>query len=272
MTHIINRHASVALLLVATLAACGGYDQNAVQSITGPLPGAFIRFANFSVSSPGVNFYANNTKMTAIGTTACSPAPTVPIPACTAAGVESTTGTVAGAFAISSAGLYATIAPGSYALSGRIAAATDKDLQVSKVSTTIEPAKYYSYYQSGTYDATGKTTDAFVVEDPIPVAFDYTQAYVRLVNAVAGSQPVILYAKNQATGTEVALGGTTAYKGAGAFSVLPTGLYDLSTRLPGSATGTITRTDVTFAAGRVYTITARAATATTFALDNTANR
>ena len=271
MTPITNRHASVALLLMGTLAGCSGYEQNSVQSITGPLPGAFIRFANFSVSSPGVNFYANDIKLTAVATTVCSPPPTVPNPACATTGVESTTGTAAGAFATSSTGLYSAIAPGAYALSGRIAAATDKDLQISKVSTSIENGKFYTYYQSGIYDATVKTTDAFIVADPIPPTIDYTQAYVRLVNAVSSSQTVILYARNQTSGTELAVGGSTAYKSASAFVALPTGLYDLSTRSP-DGINTITRTGVTFSAGRVYTVTARAATATTFALDNTANR
>ena len=271
MTRLMNRHASAALLLAVAVAGCSGYDQNAVQSITAPLPGSFIRFANFSVSAPSVNFYANDIKMTAVGTTACSPPPTVPNPACTGAGVESTTGTAAGAYATSSVGLYSAIAPGAYTLSGRIAAATDKGLQISKASTTIENGKYYTYYQSGIYDAAGKTSESFIVEDQIP-ARDYTLAFVRLVNAVSTSQPVILYAKDQLTGTEVAIGGTIAYKGAGAFVTLPTGIYDLSTRLPGSATSIITRLGVTFAAGRVYTVTERAATTTTLALDNTTNR
>ncbi len=271
MTRLMNRHASAALLLVVAVTGCSGYEQNAVQSITAPLPGSYIRFANFSVSAPSVNFYANDVKMTAVGTTACSPPPTVPNPACTASGVESTTGTAAGAYATSSVGLYSAIAPGTYTVSGRISAATDKDLQISKVSTTIENGKFYTYYQSGIYDAAGKTSESFIVEDPIP-AIDYAQAYVRLVNAVSGSQPVILYAKDQTTGTEVAIGGTIAYKGAGAFVPLPTGLYDLSTRLPGSATSIITRLGVTFTARRVYTVTQRAATTTTLALDNTTNR
>ena len=272
MTRIMNRHGAAALGVMLAAAGCGGYDQSAVKDITAPLSGAFIRFANFSVSSPGVNFYANSTKLTAVGTTLCSPPPTVPNPACTSTGLESTTGTAAGAFATSASGLYSTITPGSYALSGRIAATTDKNLQISTVSSTIETGKYYTFYQSGFYDAATKKTDAFVVEDPIPASFDYTQAYVRFVNAVSSSQPSILYAKNQTTSAEPAVGGTIAYKSGGAFTALPAGLYDLSTRLPGSSTNIISRTNVTFSAGRVYTVTGRAATATTFALDNTANR
>lgn len=272
MTPTMNRPATGALLLALAVAGCSGYEQNAVQSIAGPPTGAFIRFANFSVSSPGVNFYANSSKVTAVGTTLCSPPPTVPNPACASTGLESTTGTAAGAFATSSTGLYSAIAPGTYALSGRIAAATDKDLQISTVSTTIAAGKYYTFYQSGIYDATGKKADAFIVEDAIPTAFDYTQAYVRFVNAVSNSQSSILYAKNQTTTTETAVGAAIDYKNGGAFIALPAGLYDLNTRASNSTTNIISRTAVTFSAGRVYTVTSRAATATTFALDNTANR
>ncbi len=267
-----NRYGISALLLAASLAACSGYDKNAVQDITAPLAGSYIRFANFSVSAPGVNFYANTTKMTAVGATTCSPPPTVPNPACTTTGLESTTGTASGAFAQSATGLYSEIAPGQYTFTSKIAATTDKDLIVSTVAQTIENGKYYTFYNSGTYDGTAKKTDAFIVEDPIPAAFDYSQAYVRYVNAVSTAAPQILYAKNQTTSTEVALGGAVAYKTAGAFTALPPGVYDLSTRTAGSSTNIYTRTGVTFAAGRVYTITARATSATAATLDNTANR
>jgi hypothetical protein len=258
---------------MAALAACSGYEKNAIQSITGTLPGSYVRFANFSVSAPGVNFYANNTKLTAIGSSSCSPPPTTPNPACTSTGLESTTGTASGAFATASTGLYSTLAPGSYALNARIAAATDKDLQISSVTTNIEVGKYYTFYNSGTYDPATKKTEAFVVEDPIPAAFDYTQAYVRFVNAVSTSAPSVLFVKNQVAGSpDVAVGGTIAYKGAGAFTPLPGGVYDLNTRLPGTTANVISRTGVTFAAGRMYTITARATSATAAALDNTQNR
>ena len=60
-----NRHTSLAALLCAgLLSACG---KDAVQEvITAPLPAARIRFFNFGVNAPGVNFYADATKMTAI--------------------------------------------------------------------------------------------------------------------------------------------------------------------------------------------------------------
>ncbi len=59
-----NRYRSLALLLWA--AVCSACDKNAVQDITGPLASARIKFFHFGVNAPGVNFYANDTKMTAI--------------------------------------------------------------------------------------------------------------------------------------------------------------------------------------------------------------
>jgi hypothetical protein len=255
-----NKHSSIAVLLcAAVLSACA---EHAVQDINGPIASARVKFFNFGVNAPSVNFYAGAQKMTAISSTT---------------GVESTTGTAYGS--VGSAGFYSSIAPGAYTLTGKIAAAVDKDLVVSTVSATIADGKSYSFYMSGFYDATGKTVEGFVVEDPYAAAIDYTVAYVRYVNAISNSQPMTLYAKNQTTATEVAVGSTVAYKGAGAFTSMPAGVYDLSTRTAGSATNAIARTGVSFLAGRVYTISSRgdmtvvSTTATNRPfLDNTANR
>jgi hypothetical protein len=257
-----TKHTSIAVLLcAAVLSSCG---KNAAQdiTITGPLPTARIKFFHFGVNAPGVHFYANTAKMTAISSTT---------------GAESTTGTVYGN--AGSGGFYTAIAPGQYTLSGNIAAATDKDLAISKVTSTVADGKFYSFYMSGFYDATAKNVEGFVVEDAFPAAIDYTQAYVRFVNAISNSQSMILYAKNQTTTTELAVGAAVAYKNGGTFTALPGGVYDLSTRLAGSATNLFTRTSVSFSAGRVYTIGARGditITSTTAtnrpSLDNTANR
>lgn len=250
------------LALLAAVAALASCEENAVQQIAGPAPSAGIKFFNFGVGSPGVNFYANDTKVTAISS---------------ATGVESTTGVI---FPNAAAGgLYNGIAPGQYAFSGRIAATTDKDLPISNVAMTIADGKRYSFYQSGFYDATGKTIDAFIVEDPFIENFDWTVAYVRFVHAIANADPMTLYITPDSGGTEVAIGGEVAYKSAGAFTVVPNGLYDLATRYTDSTTNKITRANVSFSAGRVYTITARgditvtstSATTRPF-LDNTANR
>jgi hypothetical protein len=269
MTH---RYGSLALLLVsAALVACS--DGNARQDITAPSSGALVKFFNFGVNAPGVNFYANTQKITAISSANCQP-PNDTTSVCRSAGNESTVGTTYGA--AGNGALYNEVVPGTYTLMGKIAAATDKDLAVANVSTTLTDGKFYSYYVSGIYDATGKKVDAFVVEDPLP-AVDYSQTYVRLVNAVSNSQPMTLFAKGQASGAEVPVGTSVAYKSAGAFVALPAGVYDLNTRVGGSSTNIISQTAVSFVAGHVYTVASRGDLVTTVAankpaLSNNANR
>lgn len=275
----LSRHRSLAALLCAVaIAAC---EKNAVQEITGPLPTARIKFFNFGVNAPGVNFFGNDTKLTAIGSTSCqgvAVTDTATIRRCTTSGIESTTGVAVGG--VGNGGFYSAIAPGQYTFAGRIAAAADNGLAVSSVQTAIAEGKSYSLFVSGLYNTTTKQVEGFVVEDPIPTAIDYTTVSVRFVNAISNSSPMTLYAKNTTTNAaEVAIGGAVAYKSGGAFVTIPGGFYDLNTRTAGSATNVITRTAVQLVPGRVYTIGARGditVTSTTAAnrpqLDNTANR
>lgn len=259
-----NRRASIAALLCAVvLSACDAFDKNAVQEIAGPVPaGARIKFFNFGVNAPAVNFYANDRKMTAIAS---------------GSGQESNLGVAYGG--VGAGGFYTAIAPGQYTLAGKIAAATDKDLAISNLPATLEDGKSYSFYQSGFYDATAKSVDAFIVEDAFVPQIDYSVAYVRFVHAISNANPMTLYARNTTTGDSVAVGAEVSYKSAGAFTALPQGVYDLRTRYAGVSTNAISRTGVSFLAGRVYTIGARGditVTSTTATnrpfLDNTANR
>jgi hypothetical protein len=246
-------------------------EENAVQDITGPLPSSRIKFYNFAVGSPGVNFYANDSKMTVISTTACTPPNN---PTCTTTGLESTTGVNYGGAAPSAGDLYAGIAPGQYTLSGRIAAATDKDLPISNVTTTIEDGKHYSFYQSGVYNTATKRADAFIVEDVFPATIDWSATHVRLVHTIFNANPMTLYARSTLTGQEYAIGGAVAYKSGGTFTAIPFGAYNLTTRYTGGSTNVLTRNSVTFAPGRVYTISARGdiTVASTQSLDFTSNR
>ena len=254
-----NYRAFAALLGAALLSSC---DKDAVQQLTGPVAGSQIKFFNFGVNAPGVNFYANDMKITAI---------------LSATGTESTTGTVYGG--AGGTGLYSAINPGQYTLTGKIAATVDKDLAVSTVTSTLENGKFYSFFMSGFYNTTTKTVEGFVVEDPFPVAFDFSKAYVRFVNAISNSSPMTLFVKNTVSNEELQVGAATAYKAGGAFVAVPSGVYDLSTRVGTGTTAAITRTAVSFSVGRVYTIGARGdmtVTSTTATnrpfLDNTTNR
>jgi uncharacterized protein DUF4397 len=257
------------LVAVALLSSCDWFEKNTVQNIAGPVPaGARIRFFNFGVGSPPVNFYADNRKMTAIGSVT---------------GQESNLGVAYGG--VGAGGFYTSIAAGSYTLAGKIAAATDKDLAISNVPGTLAEGKLYSFYQSGIYDAGTKSVDAFVVEDNFVPEIDYTVAYVRFVHAISNANPLTLYATKTAppdSGVVFPIGAAVAYKGAGAFTALAAGTYNLGVRYTDSTTNKISRPGVALAAGKIYTITARGniavtptttcpATSTT-CLDNTANR
>lgn len=261
----ISRSIALTLRTCAVLAlgiAASGCEKNAVQDITGTLPGAKIKFFNFGVNAPGVNFYANDAKITAVSS---------------ATGVEAVTGVTYGN--AGNGAYYSALAPGQYTFTGRIAAAVDKDLSIASVPGTLADGKTYTFYLSGFYNTAAKSVEGFMIEDNVPATFDYTQALVRFVNAISNSTPTTLTARNQASGTVVAIGNAIAYKSAGAFVQVPDGIYDLSALVTGATAPSYSRAAVTFAAGRVYTITARGditvtgSTATNRPfLDNTLNR
>jgi Domain of unknown function (DUF4397) len=258
------------LLGAALVASCG---DSANQVIAGPEPGAGtrVRFFNFGVNAPGVHFYANDTKVAGAAEVGFTQDPKL---GTATGGTESVTGTAVGG--VTSGGYYNSIAAGAYTFNARIAAATDNGLKVANLNTTLASGKKYSVFLSGLYDAVAKTSDAFIVEDAYPETYDWNNVMVRFVNSSYNSSPMTLYAKNQTTLTETAVGADVAYKGAGVFVTLPPGTYDFRAAL--GSTNPFTRTAVSLTAGRVYTITARGSATVaggasgSAALDNTANR
>lgn len=237
------------LLCAAAIVSC---DKVNPQGITEAPPGGVsIKFANFGVGAPSVNFYANDTKMTAVGPTS--------------------SGVAYGGFG--AGGYYTDIAPGNYTIQGR-----EGDVAISSLPVTLEAGKHYTFYQSGFYNADTESADAFMVEDDF-TDFDYSATYVRFVNAISNSSPMTLSALNEDTSvakTAVAVGGAVAYESAGAFVALPPGTYDLSARVAGDTSAVITRKLLGFGPGVAYTITARGdITATSGSsapyLDNTGN-
>jgi len=257
------------LLCAAVLSSCNWYDKTTVQNIAGPVPaGARVLFFNFGVNAPGVNFYANDTKITAISSSKPD--------------TESTIGVPYGG--VAAGGFYAAIPAGQYTLTGRIADTTGgfKDRPVDTLSAAIADGKAYSFYMSGIYNTVTKIVDAFVVEDPLPAHVEYAVAYVRFVHAISNANPMTLYAMIRdavdTTKTDtLAVGAEVAYQSAGAFTPLAQGVYNLGTFYAGATTSAVSRTGVSFLAGRVYTVTARgditvASGAAAPVLDNTANR
>src|SRR4051812_27811522 len=128
MTIRLKGHRLAALMLTATLfAAC---EKNTVQDLPfGPLVSSKIRFFNMGISAPSVNFYADDMKLTAIQS---------------GTGSEATTGVSYGA--VGNGGYYAQVAPGTYSLTGRIAATVDKDLAIDTLHGTIADGNRYSFY------------------------------------------------------------------------------------------------------------------------------
>lgn len=266
-----------AVLCAVALVAC---EKNAVRDITGPLPTAAIRFFNWSVGAPSVHFYAGDTKLTATLSADCSGAANPPVTAndtlCLTEGIQSTAGIAFGG--VSSGRRYTGIDAGQHTFSARVTdpERADYDKAISGVSATLEAGKFYSYFQSGFYNATTQTTDGFIVEDNFPQEIDWTVSTVRFVNAVSNAPALTLYAKNVETNEEYAIGGSIAYKSGGEFVEIPPGAYNLRARAAGATTDAYTRANVAFSPGRVNTIATRGdytSTSTTAAnrrfLDNT---
>jgi hypothetical protein len=262
------------LMLLVAVAGTAACEKNKLPEISGPLTGgAAVKFFNFAVGSPSVNFYVNGNKATAVSTTSCYLLTDANRTQCLSTGIESTTGVAYGSAGNGANAWYSDVPAGSVTIAGKITAATDNGVAISNLQSSVATGKFYSFYLSGIYDPGTKTTDSFIVEDVMPTQ-DFNVANVRFVNASSTTQPLILYVKNRVTGVETALGGPVAYKSAGAFVAIPwNAAYDLSARLPGSATSVFTRTNLSFSSGGDYTITARGNTATssTMLLDNTRN-
>ena len=239
-----------ALGAALVLSACGiDLETEAVQDITAPADGAYVRFFNFGVGAPSVNFYAGDTKVTAINS---------------ATGVEAASGVAYGG--VGSGGLYSNLKPGPYTFAGRIIGApVDNGLPISQITGSLTAGKYYSVYQSGPYDAVNKTVGGFIVEDPIPAAFDYSQAFVRFVHASGNTNPMTLTVTNTVSNVAFTVGTAIAYKGASGFSTVPEGTYNIAGNCgttcnstgAGNATTAVTRTGVTLSGGRYYTIALR---------------
>ena len=254
------------IMLISALFITASCEKSAVQVIDSAPTGPLLRFYNFALNGPSVNFYANDLKVTATSS---------------ATGLEAVTGVnYAGLFpannsylALLSAGnvVFKTVIPAT--------ALVSPSVTVANITATVESGKYYSFFTSGIYDATAKTTSGFIIEDMIP-AVDTSSAYVRIVNAIpnAGIAGFDLKAINTTTLASIDIAALTAYKAASGFVKVPNGVYNLTAISSNTPTSyTITRSAVSFSKGFVYTITARGdATLTTGtnlrALDLTRNR
>lgn len=262
-----KRNIITAILLLTTIFFSCEKDGIHEIETTPADAGAQIKFFNFGVSAPTMNFYANDQKVSAT---------------LSGTGAEATAGVNYGS--VFPATNYAFLSGGEYTFKGMIpsTATADPNAVVATIPSKLENGKFYSLYTSGSYNATAKTVEGFVVEDIIPAA-SATNAHVRFVNTIANATSGFdLVAKNTTTAAEVVIATNVGYKTASSFTEVPNGVYEVFARYPGNAANVISRTgtsQVSFIAGRAYTISSRGdmtvtgATATNRPfLDNTSNR
>ena len=235
-----RKYIILAVLLLSTIIySC---EKNAVQVIAKPVSGAQVKFFNFALSAPSVNFYANTTKVSATSSTT---------------GAESTTGTAyAAVFPVTNA--YAVFVPGAYDFTARIpsTATADANLAIATINKQLVDGKNYSLYTSGLYNTTTKTAEVFIVDDNLP-AVDTSGAYVRFVHASYNANPFSLIMKNTTTNVETEVATGVAYKSASSFFKLNSGVYNLILRYPGSSTDVVVRTGVSLLKSFTYTFSLR---------------
>lgn len=236
-----RKYILLAVLLLSTIIySC---KKNAVQVIATPVSGAQVKFFNFALNGPIVNFYANDAKVTAASSTT---------------GAESGTTGVAFAAVYPSINSYAVVKPGTYAITARrpSTAATDANLVISSLNTTLEDGKNYSLYTSGLYNTTTKTTDVFIIEDKLP-PIDTAAGYVRFVHTSYNANAFDFIVKNTTTGVETVIGTNVAYKSASNFVKVPMGIYDLILRYPNTTANVVVRTAVSVIRANTYSFTLR---------------
>ncbi|MFC4211694.1 DUF4397 domain-containing protein [Pedobacter lithocola] len=228
------------ILLTTIIYSC---KKNAVQEISAPISGAQLKYFNFALNAPVVNFYAGSTKVTAASSTT---------------GVESGTSGVAFSNVYPSTNAYAIIAPGTYDFMAQrpSTAAADPNLVIATLNKQVAEGKNYSIYLSGLYNTTTKKTDVFVIDDVLP-AIDTSGAYVRLVHASYNANPFDLIMKNTTSLVETTVATNVAYKSASNFVKVPQGVYDLILRYTGTATNIVIRTAISVTKSNTYSFSLR---------------
>lgn len=245
--------------MILTFSSC---DKSAFQVIDAPPTGPNFRVYNFAVSGPQINVYVNDVKVSAIGSTT---------------GKESASGIAAyGIFPGTNS--YVNIKNnGNITIKAMtpVNATTNPGVVTTTATSNFENGKFYSFFTTGVYNTTDKTTSSFVVEDVLP-AIDINFAYLRVVNTVANAANGFdLKLTNKATGEVIVISTAIPFQSASQFVKIPDGIYNIAATSVNTPTNyVINRLDLTVAKGLVYTLAPRgsATTTSTLAIDMTRNR
>ena len=207
--------------------------------------GARIKFFNFAIAAPAVNFYANEQKIAAV---------------VSSNGTESAAGVAYGS--VFPAINYSLLPAGSYTFKSMIPekAAALPGTVLTQREQRLEEGHAYSFYTCGPYQTGGNTTDSFILEDVLPAVAD-SLVQVRFVNTIANAATALdLFLQPAAGGQTFQVASGIAYKSGSAFISLPAGNYAVFSRYPGSADNLISRSGsagVSLVSGQAYTIGAR---------------
>lgn len=237
----------------------------AVPDITKPITGAKVRLYNFAYNSPGVNFYANELKISAVTS---------------ANGSEAVGGVAFGG--TYPANQYALAPAGQTKFKAQTSStnATMPNTILASVDKNIEEDKYYSIFTSGVYNATTKTTDAFLIEDTFPAIVDTAQANIRIVNSGFNTSTLdmILTLSKTVNGIvridTVKIASGIPYKSASQFVGFRPGAYAIVVTDKTSGKK-VTRAATSFLRDRAYTLALRGNLITGVPaafIDNTVNR
>ncbi|RZJ20347.1 MAG: DUF4397 domain-containing protein [Acinetobacter sp.] len=134
----------------------------------------YIKILNLTPGSPVSNYYIDGTKFSA---------------ALSSTGVESTGYAYNGLFPDFG---YASLAPGSHALTAKIvpAATVDANLQISNATITPAAGKYYTMFTTGQYSTTNKSLGPLLILEDIKPALDTSKIFMRFVNLCNGNPNV----------------------------------------------------------------------------------
>lgn len=226
--------------IVATGLMLGACDKNAIEDFNDPVSGgAYVKFVHAAPDAPAVNFYLDNTKVSAI--------------AANSAGEEQGMTFAKNVVFPSNYG-YANVEAGTRMLQA-ITPATLGNTVTAKNSVTLADGKYYSSFLIGTAGA----YETYTVEDMLPEVSN-GKAHVRFVNLLQSATngyaaSAVRTATSETPETRTAIGQTISVKGNTAYvAIEPTGSYIIEFK-ENNAAGTITKSSsFTPIGGRAYTV------------------
>ncbi|MDX5483291.1 MAG: DUF4397 domain-containing protein [Hymenobacteraceae bacterium] len=239
---------NILLKSFAVLAAgfmLGSCEENAIDNFSQPVnSGAFIKFAHAAPEAPAVNFYLDNSKISAL--------------APNNSGEEQGLGYESGSIFPASYG-YSNVEAGSRTLQA-ITTATEGNAVVASTSVSLEQGSYYTSFLIGAPDA----YETLFIKDELP-AENYSQSHIRFVNLVQNAPAsydaeVVLKATSETPETRISLGNDVAYKGNTAYVAMGAqGSYEVvfNTVDGDGEEVTVKSTSFSPTAGRVYTIILR---------------